>query len=118
MRILFAVSNSEDSKGDIVDVICNEYQKEYKKIISYKRAFYYDAIVNEIKQTRDNKYDRIIITEDLEKNIDDSYESEDFNLYKHHPLYRIELNSSMIYDIINNTDTYSYEKKNKPVIKD
>ncbi len=83
MRILFAVSNSEDSKGDIVDVICNEYQKEYKKIISYKRAFYYDAIVNEIKQTRDNKYDRIIITEDLEKNIDDSYESEDFNLYKH-----------------------------------
>ena len=46
MRVLFAVSNSEDSKGDIVDVICNEYQKEYKKIISYKRVFYYDAIIN------------------------------------------------------------------------
>ena len=71
MRILFAVSNSEDSKGDIVDVICNEYQKEYKKIISYKRAFYYDAIVNEIKQTRDNKYDRIIITENLYKHMDE-----------------------------------------------
>ena len=42
----------------------------------------------------------------------------DFNLYKHHPLYKYELNSSMIYDLINNTDTYSYEKKNKPVIKD
>lgn len=42
----------------------------------------------------------------------------DFNLYKHYPLYKYELNSSMIYDLINNTDTYSYEKKNKPVIKD
>ena len=83
MRIFFAVSNSEDSNGDIVDIICNEYQKEYKKIISYKRAFYYDAIVNEIRQTKDNKYDRIVISEDLEKNLSDSYESEDFNLYKH-----------------------------------
>ena len=42
----------------------------------------------------------------------------DFNLYKHHPLYKYELNSSMIYDLINNTNTYSYESKNKPVIKD
>ena len=42
----------------------------------------------------------------------------DFNLYKHHPLYKYELNSSMIYDLINNIDTYSYESKNKPVIKD
>jgi len=42
----------------------------------------------------------------------------DFNLYKHYPLYKYELNSSMIYDLINNTDTYSYESKNKPVIKD
>ena len=83
MRILFAVSNREDSNGDIVDIICNDYQKEYKKIISYKRAFYYDAIVNEIRQTKDNKYDRIVISEDLEKNLSDSYESEDFNLYKH-----------------------------------
>lgn len=83
MKILFAVGNSDDNNGDIVEIICNEYQRTYKKIISYKRAFYYDAIINEIKQTRDNKYDRIIISEDLEKNINDSYESEDMNLYKH-----------------------------------
>lgn len=83
MRVLFAVSNSENSKDDIVDIILNEYQKQYKKIISYKRAFYYDAIVNEIRQTRDNKYDLIVIGEDLEKNINDSYETEDANLYKH-----------------------------------
>lgn len=83
MRILFAIGNSEDSNEDIVEIICNEYQKTYKKIISYKRAFYYDAIINEIKQTRENKYDRIIISEDLEKNINDSYESEDISLYKH-----------------------------------
>lgn len=83
MRILFAVSNSENSKDDIVDIILNEYQKQYKKIISYKRAFYYDAIVNEIKQTRENRYDLIVISEDLEKNINDSYESEDESLYRH-----------------------------------
>lgn len=84
MRVLFAVSNSEDSKDDMVNIILNEYQKEYKKIISYKRAFYYDAIVNEIRETReDNRYDLIIISEDLEKNIGDSYESEDENLYRH-----------------------------------
>lgn len=83
MRVLFAVSNSENSKDDIVDIILNEYQKQYKKIISYKRAFYYDAIVNEIKQTRDNRYDLIVISEDLEKNVNDSYETEDANLYKH-----------------------------------
>ena len=70
MKVLFAVSNSENNNEDIVDIICNEYQKQYKKIISYKRVFYYDAIVNEIKQSRDNQYDRIIISEDL-------------NLYKH-----------------------------------
>ena len=83
MRVLFAVSNSENSKADIVDVIVNEYQKQYKKIISYKRAFYYDAIVNEIRQTRDNKYDLIVISEDLENNINESYDVEDTNLYRH-----------------------------------
>ena len=83
MRILFAVSNSDNNKNDIVDVILNEYQKKYKKIVSYKRAFYYDAIIDEIQQTRDNRYDLIIISEDLEKNINESYESEDENLYRH-----------------------------------
>ena len=83
MRILFAVSNSDNDKKDIVDVILNEYQKTYKKIVSYKRAFYYDAIIDEIQQTRDNRYDLIIISEDLEKNINESYESEDENLYRH-----------------------------------
>ena len=39
MRILFAVSNSDNGKNDIVDVILDEYQRVYKKIISYKRAF-------------------------------------------------------------------------------
>lgn len=83
MRILFAVSSSENSKNDIVEVILNEYQKTYKEIISYKRAFYYDAIINELKQSKENKYDRIIISEDLEKNINDSHDAEDEALYTH-----------------------------------
>ena len=83
MRILFAVSNDENSKDDIVNVIVNEYQKTYKKIVSYKRAFYYEAIVNEIKETRDeNRYDLIIISEDLEKNIKESYDNQDDNLFR------------------------------------
>ena len=34
MRILFAVSNNDNGKNDIVDVILDEYQRVYKKIIS------------------------------------------------------------------------------------
>lgn len=83
MRILFAVSNSDNGKADIIDVILNEYQRVYKKIISYKRAFYFDAIIDEIQQTRNNRYDLIIISEDLEKGINESYDSEDENLYRH-----------------------------------
>lgn len=86
MRILFAVSNNENNNNDdIVDVILNEYQRKYKRIISYKRAFYYNAILDEIKETRntENAYDLIVISEDLEKNVSDSYETEDLNLYSH-----------------------------------
>lgn len=83
MRILFAVSNNDNSKNDIVEVILNEYQRLYKKIISYKRAFYYDAIIDEVQQTRNNRYDLIILSEDLEKGINESYDSEDENLYRH-----------------------------------
>lgn len=83
MRILFAVSNSDNGKNDIVDVILDEYQRVYKKIISYKRAFYFDAIIDEVQQTRDNRYDLIVISEDLETGINESYDSEDENLYRH-----------------------------------
>ena len=84
MRILFAVSNDDNSKNDIVEVIQNEYQRLYKKIISYKRAFFYDAIIDEIRATRNNnRYDLIVLSEDLEKSINESYDSQDENLYRH-----------------------------------
>lgn len=83
MRVLFAVNSNENSKDDIVNVILNEYQREYKKIISYQRAFYYDAIINELRETRDNnRYDLIVISEDLEKNVKESYEVQDETLYR------------------------------------
>ena len=94
MRVLFAVSNSEDSKGDIVDVICNEYQKEYKKIISYKRVFYYDAIINEIRQSRDNKYDRIIISEDFEKVLKTG-KNPGMDIFLYHRLVHLSRNASL-----------------------
>ena len=83
MRILFAVSSSDNGKNDIVDVILDEYQRVYKKIVSYKRAFYFDAIIDEVQQTMNNRYDLIVISEDLEKGINESYDSEDENLYRH-----------------------------------
>lgn len=83
MKVLFAVADNENGKSDIVEVIVNEYQQQYKKIISYKRAFYFDAILNEVKQTRnDNRYDLIIVSEDLENNSKESYENQDLILYK------------------------------------
>ena len=33
-------------------------------------------------------------------------------------IYKYELKTSLIYDLINNTNTYSFEIKNKPVVKD
>ena len=33
-------------------------------------------------------------------------------------IYKYELKASLIYDLINNTNTYEFEIKNKPVIKD
>ena len=37
--------------------------------------------------------------------------------FKNTSIYDLELKASLIYDLINNTSTYSYEIKNKPVIK-
>ncbi len=41
----------------------------------------------------------------------------DYNAYKNTFIYQKELESSMIYDLINNTDTYLFEIKNKPIKK-
>ena len=38
--------------------------------------------------------------------------------YKNTKVYDYELKASLIYDLINNTNTYEFEIKNKPVIKD
>ena len=33
-------------------------------------------------------------------------------------IYQKELIASLVYDLINNTNTFTYEKLNKPIIKD
>lgn len=38
-----------------------------------------------------------------------------YNNYKNTYIYNTELNAAVIYDLINNTNTYSYEIKNKPI---
>lgn len=70
MKILFAVNNEKISKS-----IIKKYQNEYKEIISYKNVYYFNAILKELQ--KDNTYDRIIISEDLEPFTNNDYEQID-----------------------------------------
>ena len=70
MKILFAVNNEKISKS-----IIKKYQSDYKEIISYKDVYYFNAILKELQ--KDNTYDRIIISEDLEPFTNNNYEQID-----------------------------------------
>ena len=70
MKILFAVNNEKISKS-----IIKKYQSGYKEIISYKNVYYFNAILKELQ--KDNTYDRIIISEDLEPFTNNNYEQID-----------------------------------------
>ena len=70
MKILFAVNNEKISKS-----IVKKYQSDYKEIISYKNVYYFNAILKELQ--KDNTYDRIIISEDLEPFTNNNYEQID-----------------------------------------
>ncbi len=59
MKVLFAVNNENISES-----IIKLYQKEYKEIISGKNVYYFNAIIKELQ--RDQTYDRVVISEDLE----------------------------------------------------
>ena len=70
MRVLFAVSNEKMS-----ETIVNQYQKEFKEIITYKNVYYFNAILKELQ--RDKTYDRVVISEDLEQYVNADYEQMD-----------------------------------------
>lgn len=70
MKILFAVNNEKISKS-----IIKKYQTDYKEIISYKNVYYFNAILKELQ--KDNTYDRIIISEDLEPFTNNNYDQID-----------------------------------------
>ena len=74
MKVLFAVSNENTSQA-----IIKKYQSEYKKIISYKNVYYFNAILKELQ--RDKSYDRIVISEDLEQYVNTDYEQMDKFLF-------------------------------------
>ncbi len=59
MKVLFAVNNENISES-----IIKLYQKEYREIISGKNVYYFNAIIKELQ--RDQSYDRVVISEDLE----------------------------------------------------
>ena len=70
MKVLFAVSTE-----NVVDSIIKVYQKEYKEIISSKNVYYFNAIIKELQ--RNQNYDRIIISEDLEPFTNNNYDAID-----------------------------------------
>ena len=74
MKVLFAVSNENTSQA-----IIKKYQTEYKRIISYKNVYYFNAILKELQ--RDKTYDRIVISEDLEQYVNTDYEQMDKFLF-------------------------------------
>ena len=59
MKVLFAVNNE-----NISDSIIKLYQQQYREIISAKNVYYFNAIIKELQ--RDQTYDRVVISEDLE----------------------------------------------------
>ena len=74
MKVLFAVSNENTSQA-----IIKKYQSEYKKIITYKNVYYFNAILKELQ--KDKTYDRVVISEDLEQYVNTDYEQMDKFLF-------------------------------------
>ena len=74
MKVLFAVSNENTSHA-----IIKKYQAEYKQIISHKNVYYFNAILKELQ--RDKTYDRVVISEDLERYVNTDYEQMDKFLF-------------------------------------
>lgn len=75
MKVLFAVNND-----DISEAIIKKYQKEYKKILSYKNVYYFNAILKELQ--KDKSYDRVVISEDLEPFANNNYDTIDKFLFE------------------------------------
>lgn len=75
MKVLFAVNNES-----ISETIIKLYQKEYREIISGKNVYYFNAIIKELQ--RDQTYDRIVISEDLEPYTNNNFDIIDKFLFE------------------------------------
>ncbi len=75
MKVLFAVNNE-----DVSESIIKLYQKEHKEIISGKNVYYFNAIIKELQ--RDQTYDRIVISEDLEPYTNNNFDIIDKFLFE------------------------------------
>jgi len=75
MKVLFAVNNENISES-----IIKLYQKQYREIISGKNVYYFNAIIKELQ--RDQTYDCVIISEDLEPYSNNNYNAIDTFLFE------------------------------------
>ena len=60
MKVLFAIGNEQTSKK-----VAEKYYNKYGEELEYKNVFYFKALLEEVK--KDKTYDRIVISEDLER---------------------------------------------------
>lgn len=67
MKILFAINDES-----IVSNIISRYQKRFKEIITSKSVYFFNALLNELRNER--TYDVVVIGEDLEPIADNDYE--------------------------------------------
>ena len=75
MKVLFAVNNENISES-----IIKLYQKQYREIISGKNVYYFNAIIKELQ--RDQTYDCVVISEDLEPYSNNNYNAIDTFLFE------------------------------------
>ena len=75
MKVLFAVNNENISES-----IIKLYQREYREIISGKNVYYFNAIIKELQ--RDQTYDRVVISEDLEPYTNNNFDIIDKFLFE------------------------------------
>ena len=60
MKVLFAIGNEQTSKK-----VAEKYYNKYGEELEYKDVYFFKALLEEVK--KDKTYDRIVISEDLER---------------------------------------------------
>ena len=108
---------TDDNLNDYLDVFIDKVKTKRYTYNKLNRMFIHILIgLKKSDNYIDNNYLRIIGFDNIGRNYLQKINC--ITNYKNTKVYDYELKASLIYDLINNTNTYEFEIKNKPVIKD